>query len=154
MLTAECLWRLMTELATAFRDAGLLKFDPKKTAAKQAKATAVIAIAKKFDDLPTLVETLDIMIEEQRNFVAWWKERVRRAGQPEKNSCTNALILSEDKAKEETGISHVQVSRWAKGLRNVEAYRAKLFGKAYAAAMAMFLKTNLNPLSLQNLSAS
>ncbi|MGA9214968.1 MAG: hypothetical protein WBD78_07350 [Methylocella sp.] len=28
----------MTELATAFRDAGLLKFDPKKAATKDAKA--------------------------------------------------------------------------------------------------------------------
>jgi hypothetical protein len=33
-----------------------------------------------------------------------------------------------------TGIKHQQVSRWAKALKDRQAYRAKLFGKAYQTA--------------------
>jgi len=50
-------------------------------------------------------------IEQQAEFVRWWRETVQRAGQPEKNSPGSARILSLEAAEEHTGITHQQVSK-------------------------------------------
>jgi hypothetical protein len=47
----------------------------------------------------------------------------------------DAATLTQPVAEETSGITHQQVSRWAKRLKAPDTYRAKLFGKAYAAAM-------------------
>src|SRR5207249_426777 len=49
----------------------------------------------------------------------------------------SALSFEVDDAEELTGISHQQVSRWAKGLSDPDAYRKRLYGVEYAAAMGL-----------------
>lgn len=109
-------------------------FDPKKTVAKQAKTTAVAAVARRVSDWPTLEKAIEVKIEDQREFVRWWREKVKD-GRPEK-SRTSALLSQED-AEDETGIKHQTVSRWDKGLEDEGSYRKRLYGRSYAAAMQL-----------------
>lgn len=128
----------MSELATAFREARLISFDPAKGAYNDAKADAVIDYAKRVKDWPTLETAVETKIEDQAEFVRWWRETVRPPGGKEAQAIgAGRGQLVRDDAESLTGISHQQVSRWSKSLKDREAYRAKLFGKAYAAAMAM-----------------
>ena len=124
----------MSELATSFRDAGLIQFDPVAARVKDAKADSVIDYAKRVKDWPTLEEAVACKIEDQKEFVRWWGETVQRAGGD--HSPRSALMVCEA-AEKRTGITHQQVSRWRNSLKDEAKYRAKIFGKAYAAAMAM-----------------
>ncbi len=68
-------------------------------------------------------------LEEQNEFVRWWKETVS----PNQGARTD--IISERRfsltyAKSLTGITKQQVSKWAKKLQKPEQYRAQLFGAA------------------------
>jgi hypothetical protein len=116
----------MTDLTKTFHNAGLTNFDPSKTAMKQAKTTAVAAVARKIKDWPTLESAVEAKIEDQREFVRWWRESV-----------TNAHEGAFAEAELATGISHQQVSRWAKGLKDPAVYREALYGRAYAVAMGV-----------------
>jgi hypothetical protein len=76
-------------------------------------------------------------IDDQAEFVRWWREAVRSPGGKEAQAIgADRGQLVRDDAEILSGITHQQVSRWAKLLKDRSAYRAKLFGKAYAAAMA------------------
>lgn len=94
--------------------------------------------AKRIKDWPTLEIAIDRKIEDQAEFVKWWGETVKPHGGDRKSDQVprSAHLLSFSEAEESTGIKHQQVSRWAKALKDRQAYRAKLFGKAYNAAMA------------------
>jgi hypothetical protein len=78
-------------------------------------------LAEKVRDGFPLNEAYEVAItaklEDQREHVRWWDATVRDPGQPEKNSRTNALILSEAEVVAETGIDHRVVSRWRAGMR-------------------------------------
>jgi hypothetical protein len=85
----------VTELTKTFRDAGLINFDPKKTALKQAKTTAVAAVARKVKDWATLEAAIEAKIEDQREFVRWWQEVVQRPGGDQK-SLTSRGVNGDD----------------------------------------------------------
>jgi hypothetical protein len=61
----------------------------------------------------------DQKIEEQREFVGWWGEHVARPGgdrQSKEHSPGPALMLAQ--AEQLTGITHQQVSKWAKAVKD------------------------------------
>ena len=76
---------------------------------------------------------VDQKMEDQTEFVRWWDENVRRPGGQLNNSDRNYSV---DEATKLTGITQQQVSKWRRRLQDPEAYRAMLFGVAYAKAMA------------------
>lgn len=113
----------------------LAEFDPAAVKTKDAKLDAVIEYAKRVRDWPLLEQAVDQKIEEQAEFVRWWDDNIG----PNKGTRTDIVTdtvtkLSADRAEELTGIGKMQVSRWRKRLKNIEGYRAKLYGKAYAEA--------------------
>jgi hypothetical protein len=63
---------------------------------------------------------------------------VRQAGRKWPNSRTTGRIISESAAERDTGIDHRVVSRWRKGLADVDAYRLRMYGAAYRSALGMF----------------
>jgi DNA N-6-adenine-methyltransferase (Dam) len=97
---------------------------------EQARATAIIEFAAKVKDWLLLGQAVDRKIEDQSEFVRWWKETVRGRGNPEIGSerliGAERGLLEKDKAESATGITHQQVSRWRKELENVERYRERI----------------------------
>jgi hypothetical protein len=102
-------------------------------------------------DWPTLETAVDTKIEDQAEFVQWCKGRavivnlksIRCVQRPESTLRKGTASadrgergIDADSAETLSGIKHQQVSRWAKLLKDRDDYRNKLFGKAYAAAMA------------------
>lgn len=112
----------------------LVKFEPQKTTAKEIALDAHIKFAAKIKDWPALREAVELKVEEQRDFVAWWNANVGGRGRPQKNADRGSFSV--DKAEELTNIKQQQVSRWRKRLGNVQAYKDDLYGRAYNAAMA------------------
>lgn len=106
---------------------------------REAEGDAIIAYAKAVKDWPTLEAAIDQKIADQKDFVAWWKGNVQRAGgdrQSKKQKRGSALMLVVEDAESLSGITQQKVSKWGKRLANEDAYRGFLFGVAYAAAMA------------------
>jgi hypothetical protein len=99
-------------------------FDSNLMAVNDAKAEAVIAWAKRVKDWPTLEEAVDIKIEDQTAFAAWW----------EAEQCADRRM---PQLESETGIRHQQVSRWRHYLSDKDAYRERLLGAEYKAAALM-----------------
>jgi hypothetical protein len=69
----------------------------------------------------------DAKIEDQEEFVRWWNENVRRAG----NSALHPInadrsFLTREDAEASTGIRQQQVSRWRKRLADKPKYRERL----------------------------
>jgi DNA modification methylase len=122
------------------RARGVDKFDPKKVQASQAKTDSVIAYFRRVKDWPSLEEAVAEKVGEQRDYVSWWEKAVRDAGQPEKNCPPEETILSADAAEKETGIGKKVVSRWRKSLADEDAYRARIYGRAYAIGMGLAKK--------------
>lgn len=52
------------------------KFNPAKTGIKVAKLDALAGFAKAIQDWPLLENAVDVKIEDQGHFVAWWRKRV------------------------------------------------------------------------------
>lgn len=116
---------------------GLAVFEPELTKKRNAQYDAVIDYARKVRDWPTLERAVDEKIEEQAEFVRWWREAVTKRQSPGRNGVKSSTVLSTIKmpiAEEQTGISNEQVSRWAKSLKDIPKYRAKLLGAAYKSA--------------------
>lgn len=114
-------------------------FEPAATAVKDAKLQAVIDYAKRVKDWPTLEAAVDQKIEEQREFVRWWSETVsvrESAGRGNKTSAVRGSF-SCDTAESLTGITHQQVSKWRKALKDEMKYRARIAGPAYVKAGLM-----------------
>ena len=55
---------------------GVVPFDPARAKEQDANADAVILKAKKVKDWPKLEWAVDQKIEDQREFVAWWRATV------------------------------------------------------------------------------
>ena len=69
--------------AVAKRTAGLpTNFKPQEAKSRDAKADAVIRYAKAVKDWPMLEAAVEQKMEDQAKLVQWWKENVRRPGQP------------------------------------------------------------------------
>lgn len=125
---------VVNNLARA-KSRSVTEFKPEEAKKRDAEADAVIGFAIKVKDWPLLEKAVDEKIADQIEFVRWWDETVRKAGQPEKNSPGSARILSLDDAEGITGIMHQQVAKWRKRLAQPDEYRAKIFGPSYRAAM-------------------
>ena len=122
--------------AIAKRTAGLpTNFKPEEAKLNDAKADAVINIAKIVKDWPTLEVAVEKKVEDQTEFVRWWDETVRPGGRPAKTSADPRWLSQED-AETRTEIMHQQTSKWRRRLKEPEKYRDMLFGAAYAKAMA------------------
>jgi hypothetical protein len=120
-------------------------FEPQAAKERDAKADAVIEYAKRVKDWPLLEQAVDQKIEDQREFVRWWRETVsvnHGAGRGKKNADPGSF--SADVASEWTGISQQQVSRWRKRLDDPERYRAKLYGTAWKQAMGELKASHQN----------
>lgn len=99
---------------------------------RQAKADAVIAYAATVKDWPLLEDAVDQKIEEQEEFVRWWKETVGvgHGGARHGVKITDPVILNPERAEELTGITPMQVSRWKKKLKDKPTYRGALMSAA------------------------
>jgi len=123
----------MNPLATVdLRTGELVHFDPKKTAEKTAKLEAVADYAKRVKDWPLLEQAVDMKLEEQSEFVQWWRENVRN-GRPSKTNAGRGYFLEE--AEKLTGIKQQTVSKWAKLLADKEKYRERIMLAARRKAM-------------------
>lgn len=69
---------LLTVIADGSRE--LEQFDPERHRLKLAALDFGIEEAKRLKEWPTLEAAVDAKMEEQRNFIAWWKNTVRRRG--------------------------------------------------------------------------
>ena len=88
----------------------------------------------KFEETPIAKK-----IEEQSEFVRWWKETVSVRHGENRYSIDNADLrsLSKADAEELTRITQQQVSRWRKKLVDASKYEAELFEAAYKKCMAI-----------------
>lgn len=113
------------------------QFDPARAKERDAKVDAVIDYAKKVRDWPTLETAVDAKMEDQAEFVRWWRETVTpNHGGNRKDQVRRAGHLTFEQAEAATAITHQQVSKWDRRLKEPEKYRAMLYGAAYAKAMA------------------
>jgi len=116
---------------------------PGLAAAKQAldrdaQADSVIAYALRMKDWPLLEEAVSQKLDEQTEFVRWWREvlTVRHgAGRGNKNN-TEPRSFSVEQAERTTGITQQRVSKWAQRLQDRDAYARALYGLTYRKAMA------------------
>lgn len=126
------------------KSGAVTSFSPGKTKLNDAKADAVIDMAKRLRDWPLLEEAVDAKLEEQREFVVWWRANVgvnHGAGRGKKNAVRGSFSVSD--AEAETGITQQQVSKWNKRLGDKEKYRADLYGAAWRKAMSERGQTDL-----------
>lgn len=133
----------MNQLATADLSSGEIvsqdgflpeEFQPQAAKQKDAKLDAVIEYAQRMRDWPLLEQAVDQKIEEQKEFVRWWAEKIRPDGRPKKTVLDLGLFSAED-LEAHTGITKQQVSKWAKATKDEPSYRAKLFGAVWKKAM-------------------
>lgn len=123
----------------------VVQYDPTQAAKHVAIFDAARRFAQRIRNWDALDDAIDAVIDEQRQFVAWWTANVtvrHGAGQGQeglKNADRRSLI-SVDDATHETHITQQQVSRWRKALDDEDDYRAKLRAPSYKRAMAQAKK--------------
>jgi ParB family chromosome partitioning protein len=108
-------------------------FAPNALKNEQAKADAVIAYAATIMDWQMLDGAIEEKIEQQDEFVGWWREHVRRAGGSHIIS-DREIMYSAEEAERATGFSSVTVSRWRKELKDKKRYHGKVRLAAYRKA--------------------
>jgi phage N-6-adenine-methyltransferase len=120
------------------RQRGVVPFDPARARERDSEANSVIAHARRVRDWPLLEQAVDQKIEDQSEFVAWWRTAVTPAQSPgrsgRKSSADRRTIPMRD-AEALSGIRNQQVARWRQRLRNIPSYKASLYGAAWRAAM-------------------
>src|SRR5215467_6851941 len=107
----------------------ITQFNPAETLTHVAKLEGIIAMARRLQDWPLLEQAIDAEIEEQRQYVGWWKTEGPGANHGgDRSKSADAHAWSEKRAKAEHGIDHVVVSRWDDWTdeEKVEAYRERL----------------------------
>ena len=110
-------------------------FEPEAVKANQAKADAIIEFAAKMKDWPLLLEAIDKKIEEQGEFIEWWKQNVSKGHGGDRSKISDRKSwLSAEKALTLTGISPVQVSRWRTFLQDTKKYIERQRAAAYRTA--------------------
>lgn len=118
----------MSGLPTIKRGVDATEFQPQQAKQNDAKANAFIDYAKKVQDWPLLESAVDQKIEDQDEFVCWWKNNVRSAGNP--SIIAESAKIGMGEALEYTGIRPDQVSRWRKHLKDKPKYRERLMSSA------------------------
>jgi phage N-6-adenine-methyltransferase len=124
------------------RAGDLAQFKPELARHRDIEADFIIDFAKATKDWPLLERAVDKKIEDQQKFVAWWGETVRPTGPRPINADPRLLTLEETERL--TGITLQKVSKWKERLRDLPAYREKLYGVAWKAAMAETAPTRGN----------
>lgn len=117
----------MNDITVAQRT-DVAKFDPTHTKKVDAQADAVIDYARRMKDWPLLERAVDTKIEEQIEFVRWWRDVVsvnRGAGRGNKK-IPDRKSFSVDEVVRLTEIGPQQVHKWSRRLQDVEKYRAQL----------------------------
>lgn len=114
-------------------------YEPKAAKTAIAKTEAVIDYAKKVRDWPLAERAIDEKIEQQREFVEWWRENVRGKGKKSNNADQGYFV---EDAQELTAITQQQVSKWAKRLKDVEKYRTGLFTTIWKKAMGQLAEAS------------
>ena len=95
----------------------LADFKPELTQTKILTLKAAIEHARDMEDWEAGQEAARWMVAEITSFVDWWDANVSvRESAGRKTSADLRSSLSADKAEQETGIAHQQVSRWRKEL--------------------------------------
>jgi hypothetical protein len=107
-------------------------FDPSSAKDTQAKGEAVISYAKEVKDWPTLIAAIDQLVGHQREIVNWWRENVR--GRGKKANVSDRKHFVED-AEKIIKFTKLHISRWGQALEDEQAYKTRLFGDCYDAAM-------------------
>jgi hypothetical protein len=123
------------------------QFDPERHRLKVAALDYGIEEAKRIKDWPQVEEAVDLKINEQTQFVAWWGAAVAYGG-GSKNRERGSYSL--EQAEGLTGMRQQRVSDLSKRLKNVALYRGRLLGSAYHAAMLEIDDSQLVQQSLSN----
>jgi phage N-6-adenine-methyltransferase len=114
----------------------IAEFNPERHRTTVATLDWGIKEARRIKDWPKLEEAVDLKIEEQRRFVAWWGATVQRPGgdrQSQHSPRTRLMLCSE--AERLTGMRHQRVSELARKLAQPDKYRRHLLGATYCAAL-------------------
>jgi hypothetical protein len=118
----------------------IVKFKPEKAGVRDAEADAVILVAKRVKDWPSLEMAVDQKIKDQKEFLGWWHEKVTPLHRPgrrgNKELVSERKLIPVDQAQKLTGITKLKVHRWDTRFKDEAAYRDRLFGAAYRTAMA------------------
>lgn len=109
------------------------EFRPEDTKERVSVLEAAIQHAKNMESWEAGWQAVDLLIREQREFVAWWDANVRGPG---KSNYSRPGIINAELAEKETGITPPRVSKWRKNLSATPKYREVLFGAAHRKAMA------------------
>jgi phage N-6-adenine-methyltransferase len=124
----------MSDLVVSKPAGSLTQFSPREAMRTIAQADAVIDYAKRLKDIPLLERAIDEKIDQQREFVAWWRANVTPRHRPGRGGVelnADQRLVSKADAQSRTGITQQQVSKWAKRLAKESEYRAALFGAFY-----------------------
>lgn len=109
----------------------LVLFDPLATKSVIAKADAVIDYAAKMHDWPLLEQAINKKLDEQQQFVDWWRANVRPNHRPSISNPVQDYLYSCPQAEDVTRIKQNQVSKWKTWLLR----RDETFAELVAAAM-------------------
>lgn len=107
---------------------------PQNAKLTQAKIDAIVDFAAKVKNWPLVEDAVDEKIKDQAEFVSWRDQKVRRPGNQPIITDTDIIGLSVEAMTEMTGITPMQVSRWRKGLKDIQKYREKMIIAAYRKA--------------------
>ncbi len=122
----------MNSIATISPSAIARESNPQQFRASQAKLDAITDYAARMQDWPILEEAIDAKIEDQAEFVGWWDEKVRAAGN--RPIVADRATIDVAAASTQTGVTKEQVSRWRKHLKDRAKYREKMILAAYRKA--------------------
>ena len=112
------------------RNGDLTLYKPEEAKVRVAKADSLIVFAKKVKDWPLLEKAIDAKVEEQEEFVRWWRETVTPGHGGDRGKIPDRGSWSSEKAEELTGITPQQVSRWKEKLKDTPGYRGALMSAA------------------------
>lgn len=125
----------MNELLKSDGRREIEQFDPERYRLKMAALDYSIEHAQRIRDWPKLEEAVDVKIEEQRRFVAWWKGNIRSQGEVRKKENRDPGFLSVCEAERFTGMKQQRVSDLGRRLQEPDKYRERLLGAGYLAAL-------------------
>lgn len=127
----------MSAIAVIDRETGeLTQYRPQEALLAQAKDDAIIELAQRTKNWPLLESAVEKKLDDQEDFINWWRENVRGKGKRANNADPGYFV---EEAEQSTGITQQQVSKWAKRLSKRDEYRAALYGVAYRQAMGALL---------------
>lgn len=110
------------------------RFEPDRHRLRIAAADFTIKEAKRIKDWGALEKAIDAKIDEQRQFVAWWKVSVTGQGTRTDLNRDRGKSLSMREAERLTGMVQQRVSDLSKALGRLHEYRDRLLGVEYQAA--------------------